>query len=90
MLEKQIQAAILTYLKTLPECWAVKTIQTNKLGTPDILACINGKFIGLEVKTTKGKATEIQLYQMAEIVRCGGISAVVRSVDDVKAILERV
>ena len=89
MLESAIQKKILDYLKTVPNCWTVKTVHTNKLGCPDILACIEGRFYGLEVKQDKGIASAIQLRQLKNISDAGGISAIVRSVDDVKAILTK-
>ncbi len=39
MAESDIQSSILNYLKYLG-AWTVKTVTTNKGGTPDILACL--------------------------------------------------
>ena len=57
-------------------------------GIPDIIACIGGKFYGFEVKTERGKPTALQEATIRKINAVGGIAAVVRSVADVKAVLE--
>lgn len=53
----------------------------SKIGVPDLLACINGKFIGLEVKKENGKPTDIQLWNIEKIKKSGGIAMVVRPSD---------
>lgn len=45
----------------------------SESGTPDILACINGYFLAIEVKAQGGKASELQLVKIAEIRRAGGL-----------------
>jgi len=67
----------------------VKTISTNRKGTPDVLACVNGRFVALEVKTPTGRVDPLQTYQLDCITAAGGVAHVVRSVDDVKKILEQ-
>jgi hypothetical protein len=49
------------------------TIYTPK-GVPDILACVNGRFVGIEVKAENGKPTKLQLYHQKLINESGGIS----------------
>jgi len=85
MSEKQIQSKIIKYLNGIG-AYTVKTIATNRSGTPDILCCLNGLFIGLEVKTDKGITSAIQEHHIKQIKKSGGAAAVVRSVEDVKAI----
>ena len=46
-------------------------------GTPDILACVNGYFLAIEVKAPEGKPTELQLAKIAEIRKAGGFAYVV-------------
>lgn len=49
----------------------------SESGTPDILACINGYFLAIEVKAQTGKASELQLYKIDEIRKAGGFGYVV-------------
>jgi Holliday junction resolvase len=56
-------------------------------GIPDIIACVRGRFFAFEVKTATGKATALQKATLQKILASGGTAAVVRSVDEVRAIL---
>lgn len=56
-------------------------------GIPDLVGCIDGRFVALEVKTDKGKPSKIQLYIIECIKNAGGIAGVVRSYDDVLDLL---
>jgi hypothetical protein len=71
MLEKELQAKCLRYLKTI-KAWSVKTIASNRAGVPDILACINGKFIAFEIKRKGESVTPLQAYNGREIRTAGG------------------
>lgn len=46
-------------------------------GVPDLLACINGRFVGIEVKAGKNKPTALQEKHMADIRKAGGVAWVV-------------
>jgi Holliday junction resolvase len=48
------------------------TIYTPK-GVPDILACVNGKFIGVEVKAENGKPSKLQERHQQLIQKSGGL-----------------
>ena len=56
-------------------------------GIPDVIACIDGRFYGFEVKTDEGTPTKLQLATIRKINAAGGIALVVRSVEDVKAVI---
>ena len=89
MKESDIVKAIMRYLKSLPNCFAWKDHggMYGTAGIPDIIACIDGKFYGFEVKTNVGKPTKLQEAIIRKINRAGGIAVIVRSVDDVKSTL---
>ena len=46
-------------------------------GIPDIVACIKGKFIGIETKAGKGKPTALQEKNLMNIMNTGGIAVLV-------------
>ena len=46
-------------------------------GVPDILACHNGNFLGIEVKAEGGKVSELQKVKLNEIAEAGGGAVVV-------------
>lgn len=87
--EKEIVSKILRYLKTVPKCFAWKEHGGiyGTAGIPDIIACIDGKFYAFEVKTPVGKTTKLQEATIRKILACGGTASVVRSVDEVRAVI---
>ena len=89
MSEKEIVSKILRYLKTVPKCFAWKEHGGiyGTAGIPDIIACIDSKFYAFEVKTPVGKTTKLQEATIRKILACGGTVAVVRSVDEVRAVI---
>ena len=90
MLERDIVAAILRHLKTVPDCFAWKTHggPYGTAGIPDIIACIGGRFVAFEVKTQSGKLTKLQEITMQRINEAKGKAFTVTSVEEVKKILE--
>ena len=86
MTEAKIQAQI---LKTLREAGAYtfKTIVSSAGGVPDVIACYRGMFIAIEVKSVKGKASELQKVNLEWIRQAGGIAIVARSADEVRKLL---
>ena len=89
MAEKDIVQSILRYLKAVPDCFAWKTHggMYGTAGIPDIIACVNGRFFAFEVKTATGKVTALQKATLQKILASGGTAEIVRSVDEVRAIL---
>lgn len=77
--EKQFENKIKKYLKEhgayFLKYWA--GAQFTKSGVPDILACVNGYFVGIEVKAQNGKPSELQLYNIRQIRKAGGFAYVV-------------
>lgn len=51
--------------------------QYAKAGTPDILACINGRFIGIEAKAGSNKPTMLQIHALRQIDGAGGLALVI-------------
>ena len=103
-MEKDIVAAILRLLKKRPRCFAWKTHggMYGTAGIPDIIACMGGRFVALEVKQPGGKdgdvtvlevkqpggkPTRLQEITLGKIREAGGIAAVVTSVEEAKQTL---
>lgn len=59
--------------------WHVKFFANGMTtsGIPDLLCCVNGLFVALEIKSERGKPSKIQLWQIKEIQKSGGIAVVV-------------
>ena len=89
MKKADIVKAIMKYLKTVPRCFAWKEHggMYGTAGIPDIIACIDGQFFAFEVKTEIGKPTKLQEATIRKIRSAGGTAVVVRSVEEVQAVL---
>ena len=75
--EKNFENRVKEFLKS-ENCWFVKYFanRMTKRGIPDLLCCINGFFVGVEVKAMNGKPSEIQLWNKEQIEKSGGISLI--------------
>ena len=58
----------------------------GRSGVPDIVACHNGQFIGIECKAGKGTTTALQERELKLIEKAGGVSFVIR--EDTTDLLE--
>lgn len=84
--EKRIEKSIKDWLE-LNNCWLLKVqggSNAPSTGVPDILTCIKGRFVGIEVKTPTGRVTKIQQYQIDQINKSGGFAFVATSLEDVR------
>ena len=84
--EKRIENSIKNWLETNNH-WYIKVqggVNNPSSGVPDILTCIHGRFIGIEVKTPTGNTTKIQEYQIDQINKSGGIAVVVTSLEQLR------
>lgn len=89
--EKTFENKIKEYLKA-NDCWHVKFFANmyTKVGIPDILACVNGRFVGIEVKAPNGHPSELQKHNVMLINQCGGYAVIVypKQFDDLKYMIQ--
>lgn len=91
MAERDIVAAILRLLKKTPKCfcWKEHGGMYGTAGIPDIIACIDGRFVAFEVKTETGRLTKLQEVTLQKIRDAGGHAYKVTSAAEVAEILHR-
>ena len=75
--EKIFENKIKVFLKSIG-AYFIKTHgdRFSRVGTPDIIACLNGHFVAVEVKAENGKPSELQLYHIAQIIKAGGYGCI--------------
>lgn len=80
--ERQLQDQIASLL-TRSGVWFARQRMDRKsnlrVGTPDFLLCVDGKFVAWEVKLPSGATTLEQDHELEEIKKCGGTALVIRS-----------
>lgn len=65
-------------LDALPNSWWFKTQQVSLRGIPDMIGCLNGQFVALELKKdAKAPIGKLQVHILEKIADAGGFSAVV-------------
>lgn len=88
--EKRIENKIKRYLDNIG-AWHMKVHGSmfSKAGTPDIIACVQGEFVAIEVKRPEGgKISELQKFHIDAIHKAGGHAFVARSLEETKAYFE--
>lgn len=88
--ETIIQQEIINYLKDRRIFHFRVNADINTVGIPDLIVCYRGYFIGLEVKTKKGKISKLQLEVAKEISNNGGFVCFPTSVEDVKNLINKI
>lgn len=85
-LETKLTTKIINHLNTYKRRWVYKTSDRFSFGIPDILACIDGRFVALEVKKEENEEQAYKNHkarfrlqkQIINLIRkAGGISYVV-------------
>lgn len=71
--EKNFEKHIRNYLSSIGG-WSVKFFANSYTtrGIPDLLCCVNGKFLGIEVKATNGRPSKLQEITIEQIKNAGG------------------
>lgn len=59
------------------------------VGSPDLVGCVGGRFIGLELKSETGRVRPEQGDWHEGARRSGALIEVVRSVDEARAVVEK-
>lgn len=74
--EKNFENRIKQFLQK-EGCWFIKYWgggYYTKEGIPDILACVNGQFVAIEVKAPNGRPTPMQIKKLMDIDKSHGWS----------------
>lgn len=90
MKESDLIKAISNYLKTVPNLffWKEHGGMYGTAGIPDIIACVDGRFVAFEVKTETGRLSRLQEVTLGRIRDAGGKAYMVRSAAEVAAIMK--
>lgn len=85
MLEKDFKGKVLKYLhKTYPKAVWYKISDKFISGIPDIIGCLEGKFIAIELKRKGNKPTALQEYNINAINVAGGLAFWTDNLEEIK------
>lgn len=86
--ETKFKVKVLRDLRQVPCAWFSKIQQVGIRGTPDILGCVNGHFIALELKASRAsKVDALQFFTLEAINKAGGYARIMHP-DNFREILE--
>ena len=76
--EAKVKKVVVKHLKTLGAYYFYPvTGGFGGSGVPDIVACYDGKFFGIECKAGKNKPTPLQEKNLRDIRKAGGVAVVI-------------
>lgn len=76
--ETRFRRRVQAKLDLIPNSWYESIQQKAIQGTPDILGCVNGYFVALELKATPAsKPSALQRLKLQRIVDANGVAFVV-------------
>jgi hypothetical protein len=92
--EKKVKGNVVAVLKALDAYYFFPaTGGYGRNGVPDVIACLDGQFIGIECKAGSGKTTPLQERELQAIKDAGGIvilySEPAMNKQDLKELLQR-
>lgn len=88
--ESRIQKKLMDALTTAyPEIYLRKIHQTqfSHAGIPDLVGCLNGNWIAIEVKTNTGKLSKLQERELKLIDKAGGLGLVCFGEKDIQYVV---
>ncbi|RHW46797.1 hypothetical protein DS832_04735 [Bombilactobacillus bombi] len=90
MSESNLQTKCLKYLKS-QHIYAVNIYGSGRTGkgTPDVLSCINGKFVAFEFKVGNNQMQPDQVIHKKRIEDSGGKHYTPRSIEEFKQIINQ-
>lgn len=88
-LESKITEVVLNYLNKQPDIAAHKISDRFKKGISDILCCVQGTFVAIELKAKDGTASPHQKAFIKGIVDAGGLGGVCFTLGEVKNLVQQ-
>lgn len=83
--ESTITTKVLKYLNKQPQCLFIKkhNNQYARKGEPDILGCVSGRFVAIEMKIPGKEPTPIQYKRLREWEQAGAVAFWATSLEEV-------
>lgn len=90
--EKSLQNKCIRWLKSQPDCWFFKVSGSacQTPGVPDLVICWRGRFVAVELKSSTGKPSEVQLATISKILGAKGIAFVTNSFSEFTDAMENI
>lgn len=74
--------------REFPKVYFFKAADKFTSGIPDLIMCVCGTFVAIELKFGENNATPLQRFMIDNINKAGGFATVCRSVAEVRQLLK--
>lgn len=97
--EKDLQRACMDYVKKLEKaghpimCMNIGASAYNRSGRSDLILCINGRFVAIELKNGRNnsyKPTPLQLKFISVVEQCNGMGVVIYTIKEFKEYVDAI
>lgn len=90
MKESTLARNALKYLNSLPRSLFFKYHGNPmaRAGVSDLIGCLGGRFVAIELKIGNNKLTPIQQHFLTQMALAGAVAGVAYDLDDIKNIVE--
>lgn len=89
MKEQDIQSQIIHLIQSKYSGYVVNVVKASKSGVPDLLACIQGRLVAVEVKVPGKAPRPLQQHNLDMIIASGGIAMSATSKSEVELLLDQ-
>ena len=89
--EGKLRKKVIDFYKNNPDVLIIPKHQdmfTSQTGVSDLLLCVAGQFVAIELKVGKNQPTELQKRFIKQVGKAGGVGSVCRSLEEVQNILQ--
>jgi Holliday junction resolvase len=90
MLERNLQRMIIDKVLRPAGYWYLNTSGKPRRGVPDLLICVRGRLVGMEVKRPGQQPTKLQEHELERIAQSGGVRCVVHSMEEAREAMEEI
>ena len=88
-LESSLTTKVKKWLGEQPDVFFYKASDRYQKGVSDIIACVGGTFVAMELKAKNGTATPHQKLFIAEVIKAGGIAGECFTLHEVKVLVAK-
>lgn len=87
--KNSLQAYVIKRITPHKDIKLVKVMKANESGVSDLLFCVRGRFVAIELKIDNNTPTDLQKQFLEDVERAGGIVGVAYTWGEVKTILAK-
>jgi len=85
--EQKMQSKVFRELQKIPCSYWFKLDQRARRGDPDIIGCLRGRFVAIEVKCLDGCIRRLQIFRLKQMENAGAITSIISNDEQLEAMV---